>query len=368
MLSILQDDTPGPGTSIRVTVLGARDNAASVELEGVWLNKGGRLKPVGASSTIDSSSVTRPIAPQGLVEVVRPAAMASTADTTSAYPSLLATTLNSSSHRLTLPYCLTSTCNSPTINDIYFRSGPPSTPHYPLPYHFPTPPPSLLLLELGLADYQHLLATSPSPHAITQFNHKFIDAYVSFIKTVRAYAYPYHAQIAGPRSLVQRDGGLQLGMSLDYAASFTYNSAPSTLPIFILTPFTPDKTLRRILSHVLSEAVNRLQKDGDKSTFWLDTGNWLQREHFMPADVAGGDKLTVPELTVEAHRIIAAYLSLHLCPYAVEKGGGAECPFNRFDNYLGHLYVPSEAGVGKMLEERKIRLIRDAVGLSGGRE
>ena len=158
-----------------------------------------------------------------------------------------------------------------------------------------------------------------------------------------------------------------LGASLDYEASFIYNSAPSTLPIFILTPFTPNKKLRRLLSHVIAETATKLQKDGDKSTFWLDTSNWQQQDDFIPSlkeDVA--DKLfaSVPGLTSAAHRKIAAYLTLHLCPYInVTENEREACPFHKLDNYLGHLYVPEEASMGMLLEGRKIELVKSGLGL-----
>ncbi len=350
--------------SVKVTMLPCSGTSAStMELEGIWLGNGARLESSRDHTASPVGLMTTASVHERLIEIFRPSSSHDPAWSSESYASLLAATFNGSHNLLAVPYCLTTVCNSQTtMSEVYFRSGLASTPHYSLPHTFPSLQPSALVLELGLLDYQHFLSASPSTHAMTQFNHKFVEAFVSFVKTLRAYAYPYHSRTSSTGSMpVDQLPGLSGG--LDYGASFTYNSAPSTLPIFLLTPFTPDKRLRRLLSHTISETVNRLQKEGDRSTFWLDTSNWLQRDDFIPSSIdKANDQMQTPEFTPAAHRKIATYLSLHLCPY-LDDNGRENCPFHKFDNYLGHLYKPDEVSMGRLLEERKINLIKNALGL-----
>jgi hypothetical protein len=160
----------------------------------------------------------------------------------------------------------------------------------------------------------------------------------------------------------------------------------------------------------MAEVVNTVQKNGDKSTFWIDTSGWLTTEDFLLTQdddhetnasikledrerVHGKSESTATQLslTSRAHRLISTHLSAHLCPYLSSHSShpphpstigntissspsfpslsslsaSNPCPFNKHDNYLGHLYLPAEAGMDKMLEERKIELVKMFVGWEG---
>ena len=232
-------------------------------------------------------------------------------------------------------------------------------------------------------------ANSPSSHAINQFTTTFVQQYTSFVSAIRSTAYPYHSPY-----ITQQHGTLAVD------ASFTYNSAPSTLPIFLLTPLTPSKRLHRLLSHAVSQSVNALQAQGDKSTFWLDTSGWLTEKDFAKSsnnpkeEQSSNDQnrnpaniTAVRTLTAEAHRQIAEYLADHLCPYlstrntpltltfsntataplasSEELSAEAACPFSKYDNYLGNLYVPIEADISKMLEGTQNRACQEVFGDGG---
>ena len=378
--------------NIKIMYLGATEAESVLELEGIWPDRSGHLRRSHTHVTnVDLGShweERAPAAPSRKhFEVVTALAYEDPLTAINAWPQRLATDLNASYAVFpTSNGCFTSTC-SPTevpLNDLYFRSGPPMTSHFQLPYRFGYPYPAALIFDVGLLDHRSFLSGSPSSHAINHFTATFVQQYTSFISLIRSTAYPHHNPY-----VTQQHGSLAVD------ASFTYNSAPSTLPIFLLTPFTPSKRLHRLLSHAVSETVNTLQAQGDKSTYWIDTSGWLTDEDFALPDKnpqQGQEELSdtihghpsnttsLPSLTPHAHRKIATYLSHHLCPYLfpasvpsdptetnstttpllslVDTTAGARCPFNKYDNYLGHLYVPLEADMSKMLEERKIELVK----------
>lgn len=377
---------------IKITYLASKQGEeGTLEFEGIWLDKGGQLisDETNWTTPILGSPPTSSARPH--FEIISPLPMEDPNSLTTFWPSLLASHFNTtytifpaSTYHLT-PI---DPQNHVLLSDLYFRSGPPSTQYFQLPHRFPSPFPSALIVDVGLLDFQIFLADDPSTHAIKQYISTFIGRYTTFISTIRASAYPYHSpHLTNRYDMIAVD------------ASFTYNSAPSTLPIFLLTPFTPSKRLQRLLSHAVAEVVNMAQRAGDKSTFWLDTSGWLSKDDFkydlLPNGQSKRQDTTAPTqptqpftLTPQAHSKIASHLSQHLCPYlsspALSPSAShpstdeeqnptfpndsaltinKECPFNKHDNYLGHLYVPAEAGMGKALEERKIELVRKLLGL-----
>ncbi|KEF61745.1 uncharacterized protein A1O9_03315, partial [Exophiala aquamarina CBS 119918] len=159
-----------------------------------------------------------------------------------------------------------------TISDMFSRSGPMSTPHFSRPWIFKSYRPSILLLQLGLVDFTQFFADKKNhgDHALNQFKAEFKSATIRFIHNIRATAYPYDPTTKQSRLGVDGDG------------SYSYNSAPSTLPIFLIAPFTASlrfvtkkRKLHTVISDVLSQAASTLQSEGDKSTFWIDTSGWL---------------------------------------------------------------------------------------------
>ncbi len=382
--------------SIKLTYLGAAKARNMLEFEGIWLDNGGHLmKRHSHSATTsplgtESRGITSGTASRKHFAVVTGLAYKDPSTAINAWPQSLASHFNTSYDVFpTANYCLTSACSISdlALSDVYFRTGPPGSPHSHLPYRFGAPLPAALILDFGLLEYQNFLGNSPSSHAINQFTTTFVQQYTSFVSAIRSTAYPYHSPY-----VTQQHGTLAVD------ASFTYNSAPSTLPIFLLTPLTPSKRLHRLLSHAVSQSVNALQAQGDKSTFWLDTSGWLTEKDFAKSsnnpkeEQSSNDQnrnpaniTAVRTLTAEAHRQIAEYLADHLCPYlstrntpltltfsntataplasSEELSAEAACPFSKYDNYLGNLYVPIEADISKMLEERKIELVKKFLGM-----
>lgn len=375
--------------NIKVMYLSAAEAASVLEFEGIWLDRGGHCTRSHTHATNDHmGSQWEAHAPATAsskhFEVVTALAYENPSTAINAWLQSLASHFNASYAVFPASsYCLTSTCplSKILLSDLYFRSGHPMTSHFQLPYRFGYPHPAALISDVGLLDHRTFLSGKPSSHAISHFTTTFVQQYTTFISTIRSTAYRYHSPY------ITRQHG-----TLAVDASFTYNSAPSTLPIFLLTPFTPSKRLHRLLSHAVSEAVNALQAQGDKSTFWIDTSGWLTKKDFnVPDDSPQPDQRSLherqsesnsplPMLTPQAHQRIATYLSHHLCPYLSpahaasprreadntttplsslpDQTASNRCSFNGYDNYLGHLYVPIEADMSKMLEERKIELVK----------
>ncbi|RMZ83689.1 hypothetical protein DV738_g932, partial [Chaetothyriales sp. CBS 135597] len=272
------------------------------------------------------------------------------------YTSLLAASFNvSHASHLHLPFCLTAPATSnatcapgqPTIHNAYFRSGLPSTSHFLLPYHFPLPAPS---------------------------------AYAAFIKSIRAHGYPHDSspllvpvhqyepqEIEENPASASASASAQAPPTLDPDAIWRYNSAPSTFAIVLITPFTPHKPLRRLLSHALDQVVQRVRQDhGDTSTSWLDTTGWLHSHDFGPDRNQQPDQQQLPLLTAEAHAKIAGLLATELCAYLVDPAAADACPFRNAGGaspapYVGSLVVPEVRDIGVLLEQRKLELLRQLV-------
>ena len=384
-LSIFSNVDDGGCHRIRLTLLASSIGAAStLEFEGIWLDKAGWISAQDVTSTIEPQTASNMyMTPASLhFEVITSLSFANPQDTITSWPSRLARLSNTSHYVFPAQdYCITSSCSptTPLLSDVYFRSGSPGTPHYRVPHQFGVPYPSALILDVGLFDYQIFLRTKPSPHAINAFTTDFVQHLTKFILLLRSAAYPYQSMYVN-----QQSGTIKID------ASFAYNSAPSTLRIFLLTPFTPGKRAQRLLSHAMSETVSSLQSQGDKSTFWIDTSGWLTSDDFIMskavikrAEITTTNKEEV-KISPKAHHRIASNLFAHLCPYLspqppstisnpnattfpslkdITESTG--CPFNKHDNYHGHLYVPAEAGMGKMMEERKIELVKKFLGMEG---
>lgn len=345
---------------------------STLEFEGIWVDKDAVMKqpqkPLGSVTAFSASSTLKqPIhdlsqaytpTTQKMIEVVSPLQISAPAQALSSWPRVLARQLNAS-HTIvsTSRYCLTKSCSDITLHDIYFRSGLPSTSHSSLPYRFSATP-SALILDIGLLDFTHHQSTRPSAHATSHFVSSFASAYVKLIHTIRTHAYPHSTSTLHTEDI----------------------TSTTALPIFLLTPLTPSKHLHRLLSHTIANIVNTVQAEGDRSTFWIDTSAWLAFSDFVSptraintahqsiaSPTSAMSTLLTPQLIQHAHAKVAELLSLHLCPYlASNHTDETGCPFNKHDNYLGHLIVPEEEGVDMVLAERKEQLIWEQLGFGAG--
>jgi len=254
-----------------------------------------------------------------------------------------------------------------SAQEIFFRAGAPGTPLYDRlwPFGSSKAVPAALVLMLGLADVEAFLATNSAiKHHVTQFKDDFARTYSSFIQTVRRTAY-------SPASMVKRQSFEQIALQDEIDESYLYNSSPSSIPIFLVLQPIPtvllhpqSRQLKSILQHATSKVLNELKWHiGDKHTFVIDTDGWLNDSDFLPSSGDGQDNVEF-SLTQSGHVKFAHHMSLHLCHYVLERdASSSECPFDRHEEYTGNLYVPETAGVGKLMEEKKIARVKEIFGV-----
>ncbi|KIW71272.1 hypothetical protein PV04_03455 [Phialophora macrospora] len=240
--------------------------------------------------------------------------------------------------------------------------------------------PAVLILQLGLSDILDLDVFSGNPRGgrnvrqrVDRFLDCFVKDYVKFVKTIRTVAYPSDGTTANP--LADDDG------------SYIYNSAPSTLPIFLIVPFSAHRisvtrklTIHKLMSDALARVVSALRAEGDTSTHYIDTVGWLDRLKDFEGPLnfrrweQPGRKDWRP-LTDAAKIKVASMLASHICSYIKPTTGESsvdgpagngsavgpafgDCAFDRYDSYLGNVYVPEGVELDRALLERKIEIIK----------
>lgn len=178
--------------------------------------------------------------------------------------------------------------------------------------------------------------TGQQEKLIQDLQREFEETYIKFVKIIRRAAYPLHPAAVH-----------------DYSSNgdgFVYNSAPATLPIFVVSPFTGT------MHHCSQRIVEKLQSEGDKAVFWLDTSGWFSSTDFEP-DVDG----RVPDnkkrrLNSQGNHKAVAFMHAHLCHYLAKDQSG--CPFLKHEAYSGQVYIPQDAEINQMLEESKIKKLK----------
>ncbi|OAP57062.1 hypothetical protein AYL99_09175 [Fonsecaea erecta] len=282
-----------------------------------------------------------------------------------------------------------------SVRDSFFRAGPPGTKAGARSWNFKLYHPSVLLLQLGLEDFDAFFSDtgigtgerSPvTQHALAKFTNEFVDAYVKLVQGIRANAYPFNSN---SDSEVASSSSVELLDDEDPDdVSYIYNSAPSTLTIFLLTPFSAAAahrhhvlvakklTLHRVISSAVAQVVAAVQAEGDKSTFWIDTTGWLDAETDFDDDVdddyeeSSNQFQKSPSSSSMLNKAgmskVTTLLADHLCPYvgvstahgsALGLGGGA-CPFDPYDDYLGDVFLPQDVEFSRSVLKHKIELIK----------
>lgn len=130
-----------------------------------------------------------------------------------------------------------------------------------------------------------------------------------------------------------------------------YNSAPATIPIFVVSPFAGE------LHHSTWKVVERLQAEGDKAVFWLDTSGWFCSADFETEVDGGIPKEERPRLNIKGNQKAAVFLQAHLCHYLAQDQ--TQCPFLKHEAYSGKVFVPKDAELEKFMEESKVRKLKD---------
>lgn len=398
-------------THVFEVTLAESEKPSTIQFEGLWLSKGGALtspceSPVKQKSlepnTADGSTLSKNRdcgkRHKQLVEIVAPASILQKLPQDKTSDKLAIHRLNTWSDLLRQRFndlttsqiplsssaCLSRRCQiaqtadrsiqQPLISELFFRAGQPETDLYRHLWQFGSSlnsnaSPTALILVIGTVDMiEFLHSTSGKQHEITSFLDEFARTYSAFIQTIRRTAYS-SSSLASYQNL----DGSRSDAFID--ESFLYNSAPSTLSIFLVLQPLPSSLIspsaehiRTLLHHATSKVIDDLKWHiGDKMTFVVDTAGWLTDEDFMqdlPSD--GNDSnLVKGSLTQIGHIKFAHHMSLHLCHYIVDRAiGGSERPFDRHDEYVGNLYLPDADDIKKILEEKKIAPIKAMFGVS----
>jgi hypothetical protein len=246
-------------------------------------------------------------------------------------------------------HCLTEACinthaSDVSIKDLFFRSGPANSIFFSRAWHFRHYVPDVLVLDLGTVEHKFYIHGSPEQdqgnaelrdnhQSFESFTNSFVSAYVALIQQIRRTAYTLHPAVL-EKYAFDGDG-------------YTYNSAPSTLPIFVMRP------LEGSLASATLAVVEQMQKEGDKSVFWIDTSGWLSEADYSPKGQTQDDRF----LTASGHAKVASFMHAHLCHYLALQS--EQCPFLRRDSYMGSVYVPIEAELDKVIEESKIKKLTE---------
>ncbi|OQU99637.1 hypothetical protein CLAIMM_05245 [Cladophialophora immunda] len=413
---------------VRLTYMGGPNSTSGVlEFEGIWLDKGTPAETSTASSTSNETSSLARLLPFGesldkpshneedvpwrgrkVVEIVTsegslsamnylpPTSQSDLDDGGDYWYKELDTVILDTTGIGLLP----TTESGLSVRDQFFRAGPPGTTAFARPWNFKLYRPSVLLLQLGLVDFaaffsSHATGKPVNKHALAKFTNEFVDAYVKLIQAIRANAYPFNpmATAATARATTGMASDLDNDDS-DDDGSYIYNSAPSTLSIFLLTPFsavrhsvTKKLKLDRVISNAIAQVVSTVQAQGDKSTFWIDTTGWLDAETDFetrrpssnsseqspplpppsPPSSSSSSPAISSVLNSAGMSKVATLLADHLCPYIAAPSmrspagtapPGEPCPFDRYDNYLGNVYLPKDVDFDRALLEHKIELIK----------
>lgn len=362
LIAINLHTTPGQSDcSVRISYAGESSQEGGVlQFKGLWLPIGARLQRVAgqedkkaAGSGNASDTYTELSIPhRKTIEILTDSSdgtFASIPAHTVDWPAQVAAQFNIDCVKIPAHnHCLTEACTKMldtdvSIQDLFFRSGPAGTTLFSRPWGFQQYVPEVLILDLGSVDCNAFQQSSAEQgkshvelrathHSLESFTNDFVSAYMAFIQQIRRSAYPLHPSAFH-------------GYGLD-GDGYTYSSAPSTLPIFVLRP------LDGFLEQATLSVVEQMQKTGDKSVFWIDTSGWLSN-----MDYSSDNSNQVRALTASGHAKVVSFMDAHLCYYLAPRPG--ECPFLRRDNYMGSVYVPIEAEVDKVIEESKVKQLTE---------
>ncbi|TGO48731.1 hypothetical protein BCON_0231g00140 [Botryotinia convoluta] len=227
------------------------------------------------------------------------------------------------------------------LADVFFQSGPLGSGQYAQPWLFQSYVPDVMILNIGNADWESFRIYNEDYNMTTwELSVLFEETYVSLIKAIRTLAYPKYS------------GTMAEVSQYDYPQHRAVD-----IPIFVMRPF------RGQLEQATHSVVDRLQFEGDKSVFWLDTSGWLNtdinfegRSEDQDFFLDEGSPRKEWRLTEKGNQRVAILLHMHVCRYLAQEAD--KCAFLAPEAYQGGNLDPVAMHFDEYMRDEKERRLK----------
>ncbi|APA12000.1 hypothetical protein sscle_08g067700 [Sclerotinia sclerotiorum 1980 UF-70] len=225
------------------------------------------------------------------------------------------------------------------LADVFFQSGPLGSRQYAQPWLFQSYIPDIL--NIGNADWESFRIYNEQYNLTTwDLSVLFEETYVSLIKAIRTLAYPKYSS------------------TMAETAQYDYPQHRAVdIPIFVMRPF------RGQLEQSTHSVVDRLQFEGDKSVFWLDTSGWLNTDLDFEGRPEDQDFFLDEEsprkewrLTERGNQRVAILLHMHVCRYLAQEA--EKCAFLAPEAYQGGNVDPVAMHFDEYMRNEKERRLK----------
>ncbi|KAF7911553.1 hypothetical protein BELL_0087g00040 [Botrytis elliptica] len=227
------------------------------------------------------------------------------------------------------------------LADVFFQSGPLGSGQYAQPWLFQSYVPDVMILNIGNADWESFRVHNEDYNMTTwELSVLFEETYVSLIRAIRTLAYPKYSGTVAEVS------------QYDYPQHRAVD-----IPIFVMRPF------RGQLEQATHSVVDRLQFEGDKSIFWLDTSGWLDtdidfegRSEDQDFFLDEGSPRKEWRLTEKGNQRVAILLHMHVCRYLAQEDD--KCAFLAPEAYQGGNLDPVAMHFDEYMRDEKERRLK----------
>ncbi|KAF7870628.1 hypothetical protein EAF04_004372 [Stromatinia cepivora] len=237
------------------------------------------------------------------------------------------------------------------LADVFFQSGPLGSGQYAQPWLFQSYIPDVMILNIGNADWDSFRIYNEQYNLTTwELSVLFEETYVSLIRAIRTLAYPKYSS------------------TMAETAQYDYPQHRAVdIPIFVMRPF------RGQLEQSTHSIVDRLQFEGDKSVFWLDTSGWLNTDLDFEGRPEDQDFFLDEEsprkewrLTERGNQRVAILLHMHVCRYLAQEAD--KCAFLAPEAYQGVNVDPVAMHFDEYMRDEKERRLKKLFWVSPGDE
>ncbi|CAD6445578.1 29b0c310-d0e2-4d74-ac42-5ea02d76bf40 [Sclerotinia trifoliorum] len=227
------------------------------------------------------------------------------------------------------------------LADVFFQSGPLGSGQYAQPWLFQSYIPDVMILNIGNADWESFRIYNEQYNLTTwELSVLFEETYVSLIRAIRTLAYPKYSS------------------TMAETAQYDYPQHRAVdIPIFVMRPF------RGQLEQSTHSVVDRLQFEGDKSVFWLDTSGWLNTDLDFEGRPEDQDFFLDEEsprkewrLTERGNQRVAILLHMHVCRYLAQEA--EKCAFLAPEAYQGGNVDPVAMHFDEYMRDEKERRLK----------